>query len=342
MIEKNNKLTSLEEACCNHKIILNYSTGEYVCCKCGLVTDKQYVNSSFKMTNYDSQSKFNSSKHYVALGDRINVIDGMGSYIDYQYSNFFVDKNGQPISCKNQSLFKRLKYKHDIRAKLSNKETDFRALNTLNKIASKLELKDNIRDRAAYFYQKIIRNEMKITNHLTLAALCLLLAAREFKENGPLTVQEIANTFKKYGHRVSPRSIIQLSLKIKPEFPNIFNKKSRKSEEYMPRIISNVMNFQEIKSRLKSKNIDLRFYERNLLNESMNILKNLDNKSRGGRNPFILAVATVYAADQKISEKYRFKSILTQNLLSRCTQTAEYSIRDHWRTLLVQFIKNKK
>ena len=341
MNEKNNEALVIEDNCCRHKIILNYSTGEYVCCKCGLVTDKQYVNSSFKITNNESQSKFNSSKHYVALGERVNVIDGMGSYIDYQYSNFFIDKNGNPISSKNQNLFKRLKYKHNARAKLDKKETNFRALNTLNKIASKLELKDNIRDRAAYFYQKIVKNEKKrqITNHLTLAALCLLLAAREFKENGPLTVQEIANTFIKYGHRVSPRSIIQLSLKLKPIFPNLFKRRSRKSEEYMPRIISSIINSKEVRQRLQLKNIDLNFYERNLLKESMAILKKLDNASRGGRNPFILAVATVYAADQKISQKFQMKSILTQKILSKCTQTAEYSIRDHWRTLLFQYIK---
>ena len=179
-----------------------------MCSKCGLVTDKQYVNSSYQMLDYDSQSRFNSSKHYVALGERVNVVDGMGSYIDYQFSNFFIDKNGHPISGKNQSLFKRLKYKHNTRAKLGNKETNYRALNTLNRVASKLELRDNIRDRAAYFYQKIVKREEKkeITNHLTLAALCLLLAAREFREKGPLTVQEIAGVFKKLGHRVSPRS----------------------------------------------------------------------------------------------------------------------------------------
>ena len=340
MIKENKNALKLENDYCKHEIILNYSSGEYVCCKCGLVTDKQYVNSSFKITNYDSQSKFNSSKHYVALGDRINVVDGMGSYIDYQYSNFFIDKNGNPISSKNQNLFKRLKYKHNARAKLGNKETNYRALNTLNRAASKLELKDNIRDRAAYFYQKIVKNEEKkeITNHVTLAALCLLLAAREFKENGPLTVQEIANMFKKLGHRVSPRSIIQLSLKLKPKFPEIFMKKSRKSEEYLPRIISSVINSRTVISRLNMKKVDIEFYERVLYKESSSILKKLDYDARGGRNPYILAVATIYAADQKISQKYKIKSILTQKILSNCTKTAEYSIRDHWRTLLFQFI----
>ena len=290
------------------------------------------------MLNSDSQSRFNSSKHYVALGERVNVVDGMGSYIDYQFSNFFVDKNGHPISGKNQSLFKRLKYKHNSRAKLGKKETNYRALNTLNRVASKLELQDNIRDRAAYFYQKIVKKEEKkeITNHLTLSALCLLLAAREFRENGPLTVQEIANVFKKLGHRVSPRSIIQLSLKLKPKFGDIFSRKSRKSEEYIPRIVSNIINSKNVRLRLKAKDVDFLFYERAIYKESMQILKNLDDESRGGRNPYILAVATTYAADQKISQKYDMKSILTQKILSLCTQTAEYSIRDHWRTLLIK------
>ena len=117
-----------------------------------------------------------------------------------------------------------------------------------------------------------------------------------------------------------------------------FAKRSRKSEEYIPRIVSNVINSKDVINRLKIKDVDKDFYERILHKESLNILKILSYESRGGRNPFILAVATIYAADQKISQKYGIKSILTQKILSQCTQTAEYSIRDHWRTLLFQFI----
>ncbi|MHA1381757.1 MAG: TFIIB-type zinc ribbon-containing protein [Candidatus Helarchaeota archaeon] len=343
MNNENVQIQVLDSTCEHCDIVLDFSRGEYICTNCGLVISQHYVAPTYKMNPIGDDKLNNTGRYYISLGERLHMIDGLGSFIDYEHSNFFTDSQGIPLSAKYQALFKRLKY-YDLRARIAKKETDYRALKTLNNAIQKLNLSTQIRDRAAYFYHKIIKDKKKskITNHILLIALCLLLSIREYKENAPVTIQELAKTFRTLGHRVSERSIIQLSLKIRPIFKELFTNKIRRSEEYLLRIISNVMKYEKIISRLKYYNIDSSKYERDLINKTRYILKNICIKMRGGRNPYIFAVASVYAADQLISFKQKIHSALTQKLLSEATNCAEYSIRDHWRGLLYNFVKKNK
>ncbi|MHA1314446.1 MAG: hypothetical protein ACTSSI_00105 [Candidatus Helarchaeota archaeon] len=343
MIKKSVKEIQNLDLECEHEPFLDEIRGEYTCSKCGLVLSTLYISPSYQLNenNFDTS---NSSRNYVALGDRVNIVDGLGSFIDYQYSSYFLDKKGLPVSAHYQTLFKRLKYRYDLRARICNRETHYRALKTLNKIVSFLNLNDKIRDRAAYFYQKIIKNEEKkeITNHLALVALCLLLATREYKEKAPITIQEITKAFQKLGHRVSERSLIQLALKIRPKYNHLFLKQTRLSEHYMPRIISQVINNPEIRERLAIYNRNIEDYQKKLRIISQKILSEINKEMRGGRNPHIFAVAVLYCADQIISKREKKHAILTQKLLSRATNAAEYSIRDHWRAILYEYFKKAR
>ncbi|NVM01092.1 MAG: hypothetical protein HWN67_02040 [Candidatus Helarchaeota archaeon] len=341
MNDRKSQIQILGVECKHNDVILDFSRGEYICSNCGLVMSQQYVPPTYKMNPIINDKISNTSRHYISLGDRLHIIDGLGSFIDYEHSSFFSDSQGIPLSAKSQALFKRLKY-YDLRARIAKRETDYRALKTLNQVIPKLNLNSKIRDRAAYIYHKIIKDKEKITNHILLIALCLLLAVREYKDLAPVTIQEIAKTFRILGHRVSERAMIQLSLKMRPKFRTFFKNKIRRSEEYISRIISNVMKYPKVNLRLKNYNVNPTTYERELTRETRMILKNIDFKKRGGRNPYIFTVATVYAADQKISSKLNSHSILTQKILSEATNCAEYSIRDHWRGLLYDFIKKMK
>ena len=82
----------------------------------------------------------------------------------------------------------------------------------------------------------------------------------------------------------------------------------------MSRIISDVVKYSKVKSRLSNYDIDPIKYERDLIREVNAILKIIDTKARGGRNPYIFAVASVYAADQMISFKQKVHTILTQKI----------------------------
>jgi len=327
---------------CKHEVILDPIKGEYICVECGLVINKEYVPPSYKINEFNNTGHRNSTSSFVALGDRLNIVDGLGSYMDYQFSSYFHDKNGLPLSSKKQALFKRLKYRYDLRARIDKQETDYRTLMTLNRICSMMEsINQNMKNRAAYLYQKFIKKLKKgeFYNHLNLIAVCIYLAAKETKDSAPLTVKEIATAFKKLNHRVSTKSIIKTALLIKPKFQEIFQShKSTKSEEYLPKIIHKITTNNEIRNRLKKLGISEFEYEKALLNESQNILFQIPDDKRGGRNPYILAVATIYAADQNLSKNWKRRAILTQHLLSLITGTAEYSVRDHWRGLLYNYL----
>jgi len=326
----------------NHEIILDSIRGEYICIKCGLVLSREFVQPSYKINPHDVIEQSSSGRHFVALGDRLNIVDGLGSYMGFQFSSYFHDKNGLPLSSKKQALFKRLKYRYDIRARIDKQETDYRTLMTLNRICAILEpINANIKNRAAYIYQKFSKNLQKgeFYNHLNLIAVCIYLAIKESKYNSPLTIKEIANAFQKLNHRVTTKSIIRTALKIKPKFTELFQShKTSKSEEYLSKVINKIISTPEIKKRLLRIQKTEFEYEKALLHQSRLILQQISDKERGGRNPYILAVATIYAADQIISKNWGKKPILTQHLLSVITETAEYSVRDHWRGLLYNSI----
>jgi transcription initiation factor TFIIIB Brf1 subunit/transcription initiation factor TFIIB len=324
---------------CTHQPVLDEVRGEYICCKCGLVMEKQYVVPSYQM-NENNTNNFNSSKHYVALGKRLNMVDGLGSFIDYQYNSRFSDSSGKSLSANKQILYKRLKYFYDIRSRYVNQETDYNIFNLLNRVVNHLKLSDNIRDRAAYFYNKITSEVSKedITNHIILIAMCIFIAIREYKHNAPITIQEISEIFENLGHRVSPRTIIREIQKVKPIVGDIFTTKTRKSEDYINRIVSKVINSNTVLDRLFKYKEEINSYKIYLQKKSYEILEDIELKTRGGRNPYIFAVAILYTGDQLLSKIKNRRAILTQKILSDVCDCAEYSIRDHYKFIKENYL----
>ncbi len=118
---------------------------------------------------------------------------------------------------------------------------------------------------------------------------------------------------------------------------------SLKSEKYLPRFINEIITHQSLKERLIKKGIkwNLSKYKKELTIMAEFLLKNLNRKQRGGRNPLILAGAIIYCADKILAIKNSQKKILTQKLISSATKIAEYSIRDHYVSLLKPiFLRN--
>ncbi|TFF88765.1 MAG: transcription initiation factor IIB family protein [Promethearchaeota archaeon] len=327
---------------CEHSPILDEIRGEYICSKCGLVIKKQYVSPSYQM-NETTSNDFKNNKHYVALGKRLNMVDGLGSFIDYQYKSKFNDSSGKVLSPKKQVLYKRLKYFYDIRSRYVNQETDYNVFNLLNRVTAKLKLSDNIRDRAAYFYNKITTEVSKddITNHIILIAMCIFVAIREYKHNAPVTIQELANIFEDIGHRVSPRTILREIQKVSPYVGNLLNPQTRKSEDYINRIISKIINSNVVLERLFKYDEEVNNYKIYLQNKCFSLFKKFNIKKRGGRNPYIFAVAILYTSDRIFAKQKHRRSILTQKILSDVCDCAEYSIRDHFKFIKSEFLREK-
>ncbi|MEM2144529.1 MAG: hypothetical protein QW279_04150 [Candidatus Jordarchaeaceae archaeon] len=315
---------------CSSSLVLH--SGEYVCSNCGLVVSKQYLAPAFNI--HQESPLIRQYKHSVALGERVHIVDGMGSYIDFQRTPFFFDGQGTPLPSDKQALYRKLKFRYSLRLRIGKKESDYRALKSLSHVTSMLQISDTVRDRAAYIYQKAVKKtDKKISNHIVLVAACLFFAIREYKELAPVTIQELVQSFKKLGHRINVKKVIRTALELRSSFIQK-HPKIRKSEEYLFRIISDIVSSPVIENRLKERGLTTEDYRNLLVQKSYSILTNLETTDRGGRNPYIFAVSTIYCADHMISKKLGKKPILTQKILAKITKVAEYSIRDHYTSVL--------
>jgi transcription initiation factor TFIIIB Brf1 subunit/transcription initiation factor TFIIB len=315
---------------CQGKIIVN--SFEKICRECGLVINNFFRESAFIFNNLKTKNCLN--KQYVALGERTDFIGGLGSFIDYEKSKYLKDKNGKLLSPDDQKLFRRLKKNYAQFLRIKNHETEYRVFNILNKITLYLNLNKNIRNNAAYYYKKIIKSEEKVINNISLIAFCIFLATRKEFHNAPITVNEISNAFQNFGHRVNPRLILRDGIKYKRHLND--DTTPHKSEDYLIRLVDEVINHKSLKERLKKKGIlwSKSEFQNSLIMKCRQILKKLPLWQRGGRNPFILTGAIIYLADKLLAKEFQQKAILTQKIISEATNIAEYSIRDHYVNLL--------
>jgi len=323
---------------CGSEIIT--SRHERVCINCGLVTGEIFSNPTYIMNN-STESTNISNKQYVALGERVNFIGGLGTCIDFENSYYLRDKNSNLLPPNSQKLFRRLKKNYSKFIRIKNFETEYRILKILNNVVLYLNLSNTIRNNAAYFYRKIIKLSPKIINNISLIAFCLFYSLRHNDQFIPISIKEISDIFQILGHRVTPRLIIRDGITYKKYLDK--RDSSLKSEHYLPRLINEIVSNEILKERLIKKGINwsINKYKKELTFMSENILKNLSRKQRGGRNPLILAGAIIYCADKILAIKNHQKKGLTQKLISSATKIAEYSIRDHYVSLLKPlFIEN--
>ncbi|MEM2143113.1 MAG: hypothetical protein QXQ81_07660 [Candidatus Thorarchaeota archaeon] len=266
---------------------------------------------------------------YVSLGNRPHIVDGLGSYIGYHRNRWFRDPHGQTLTEIAQRRFRRFTSIYDTRARVGRDEARYRALRTLNHVCRLLMLNEQVRDRAAYLYRKISSEaRSKIGNNVLLIAVCLLVAVREFRNDAPVTLEEISDVFEKCGHRVNVRAIVRGALLLKSVTG--YSPSIRKPDDYVPRVVSRLMNNAEVLRRIRLRGWESQEYKRELRNKVIEVLEIIPSSKRGGRNPFIFAVSAAYASDRLISERKGLRPVLTQKLTSNATDVAEYSIRDHY------------
>jgi len=329
-----------EEKCseCGGPVMTN--SFEITCKDCGLVLDNLYKESSYIFNNFDAKSNLN--KQYVALGERTDYIGGLGTFIDYENSKYLKDKMGKLLPPDEQKLYRRLKKNYSQFLRIKNHETEYRIFNILNKISIYLNLNKNIRNNAAYYYKKIIKNEERVINNISLIAFCIFYSVRKEYHNAPITINEISNAFQSFGHRVNPRLILRDGIKYKNHLNN--DSIPHSSEDYLNRLIDNIINYKDLEMRLAKKgNVwPKEDYKCKLTSKCRLILASLNKWERGGRNPFILTGAVIYLADKLLSKEFNQKTILTQKLISLATNIAEYSIRDHYVNLLKPIFMQKE
>ncbi|MFX0054687.1 MAG: hypothetical protein ACFFAX_00850 [Promethearchaeota archaeon] len=308
--------------------LITANQGYIVCVECGLVISREYVSPTYQMGEKVSDGAPDASV-YVSLGNRMHIVDGLGSYIGFHKDRYFQDAQGQTLTARSQKKFKRLKMIYSTRIRIGRNEAKYRALRTLNHVSKLLMLNEQVRDRTAYLYKKISsESSEKVNNNILLIAVCLLMAVREFKDGAPITLDEIANTFEKCGHRVNVRAIVREALKLKSltgVAPEI-----RRPDDYVPRVLSMLMNSEKVLKKVIARGWESKKYENALRDKILEVLEMIPASKRGGRNPFIFTVSAAYASDRLVADEHGKRSVLTQKLASEATQVAEYSIRDHF------------
>lgn len=310
--------------------------GEFVCTNCGVVNQIAFISK-----NVENQISWD---HEMSPGKRVHIVDGLGSYIGYHNDGYFQDGKGSTLTSKKQFKFRKLKKRYNLRIKISNHETDYRSLMSLNRVSSYLKLSDSVKKRAAYLYKIVTNAERakkieKISNHIVLAALCLMVAIRESASNAPIRLSEIISIFKDLGHRVSGKSIIKLAQSLPSELG--ITLRIRKSEHYLQRIVSTIVESTKIQKRLNKAEINFKDYKQKILKLAIEILEDTNLRARGGRNPYIFAVSVVYCADRILGKLDNRRQILTQKTLAEICDVAEYSIRDHHRTVLKEKLNER-
>ena len=316
------------ESCPDCDGFLVTSQGHIVCAECGLVISREYVLPTYQMGERPSGDSPDASM-YVSLGNRMHIVDGLGSYIGFHKDRYFQDAQGQALSGRMQKKFKRLKVIYSTRIRIGKNEAKYRALRTLNHVSKLLMINEQVRDRTAYLYKKVVNEAREnVSNNILLIAVCLLMAVREFKDEAPITLDEIADVFEKYGHRVNVRAIVREALRLKSLTG--YSPEIRRPEDYVPRVISMLMNSPRVIKKVQSRGWDTKDYENALRNKTLDVLKLIPASKRGGRNPFIFTVSAAYASDRLIATQHGKRAVLTQKLTSIATEVAEYSIRDHF------------
>lgn len=296
------------------------SESHYVCPNCGLVIEQLMVPPLYHV-----------SSNEPIRGAWVYPETQTGSYIDYKDAFTFKDPKGNVLPPHSQSVYKRLKLKalHDKVRVLS--ATHYRALYALKRVTEHLGLPVIVRERAAKMYRKIVR-DTEVSNNILLIAACLLHAVREQKNCALVTLTEITEAFTSLGYRVTPKKLLRTSFIVRKAMG--VHQRLRKSEEYLPRAISTLLESENVLLKLKERGINATEYKAQLTSFCLKILSDIKVNERGGRRPYTFLAAVIYCADKLLALKRGHPPILTQKLVAETLGVAEYSLRDHYNTVL--------
>jgi Leucine-rich repeat (LRR) protein/transcription initiation factor TFIIIB Brf1 subunit/transcription initiation factor TFIIB len=304
----------------------NYAE-DIICDECGLVveTGDIFEYNGDHLNAYEVELEVNA---FQQPGDEASLL---GSFINPLNNQLLVDGRNAPLTPACQKKFKRLKRLYELQLKIQKRENDYRVLKILKKIVIMFSLSGSVKVRAAYFYQKIKNSASYIRNHVSLIGFCIFYASRDFKQNAPLSIREISRALQYLGHRVEPRHIIQDSIEYQRYL--VVRTIPHKSEDFIPRFINGVICDNLAINRLKNITPEwtIEAYRLALDHKCHTLLKFINSRIRGCRNPFILAATTVYCADKIIAIERGTPSVLTLKIAADAMQVPARSISEHYR-----------
>jgi transcription initiation factor TFIIIB Brf1 subunit/transcription initiation factor TFIIB len=283
---------------------------EEVCPNCGLIiTQDNLVDSSF-LLNMTQRSSESFHEQFVALGKQVNRPICLGTQIQS-----FTDYKGLFMTASNIKKFDQLRHLQKITA-MAGHEDEYRIITMITKICRKLELPQYVEQNACYRWRKIATEA--IVNHVSMAATCIYIAAKGFRVPCPLKV--LLQACRDEGHRVSARLILRDSMN------KTMKGKAATPREYLDTVLGQLRSFFE--ERVRTKGLNPNEWLSELDRQAKRITDYYAKHQHAKTNPYITAVALVYAAEYKIQKEQGWGRVFTQATLAECIGVDDYSIRD--------------
>ena len=257
--------------CNGRRVVFDHGTGEKICTGCGIVlsVEREYIDplldTNTNLSNMNLGTPSSLAHHDKNLSTMIS------------YSN--VDADGVAISVDQRSAIQRMRRWN----KISNNNRSYHrnlknAFAVLIRIKDKLSLSENIIEKSAYYYRKILdQNLIKGRSIRGFVVACVYVSCREM--NVPRTIEEIAeisNTDKIFAGKCY-RLLVR---KLKVRLPSI------DSTSHLARIANNAG-----------------ISERTLRHAVQMMSQIRDDPISFGKDPCAIAVAVLYGACLDKGEK---------------------------------------
>ncbi len=299
--------------------------GFMVCVECGLINAKLFVSSDPQSQIAFVDKNHRENRKHLYVGE-------LGSYIfpKYQLMN-------QGVSPETMRKYRRLERKYQIPLRISEKQTHVNTIKVLKRIFAELEISEELQEKTLRIYWKAVNKaEHKITNHILLGALSLLIAVRGAGRRAPYTLGEIIQVFQVRGHRVSNRSLLRLAQELQL-FPKGAN---RKSQDYLPRFVGKLRQSKQVQEMVSQRyGMPVNKYFALLERIASTLLQLVKQRSRSSARPFGLAATAIYGADRVIASILHKQNILTQEMCNKILGVSQFTIRDHSYKLFQGFYK---
>jgi len=328
----------LNNKCSECNTTLTQNSFERVCPNCGLV-DSIIFHDSLAVTGkapFDINHSICKSYQYASIGNTLINQFNLGTVINLDYRGFR-DINGCKIPLHNSRYFNRINKCKNMYMGIDNSNRK-RLQTILERVCRYLSLSRSIRSDIAYMFKKITKNE-KVSNKVICLSFCVYYIIREKHGYLGITIHDIANAFKQFGHHTSPKLIVKRWFEFKKYIKQIT---PIGLKQYIERDIMAICKNSTIKDRLRDKgfNESIEVYKKELLEISDKIM-NIVIKSGNGRRPTSLSSSIIYTADILIARKNKHKRILTQKILGKYLNISDFTIRDCYNNFLKPLIVNR-
>jgi transcription initiation factor TFIIIB Brf1 subunit/transcription initiation factor TFIIB len=304
--------------------IIKTPEGELVCSSCGLVKGHELMEPEYTLSAIETNRVRYVSYVYT---DKASVVYGVGSKINAKQSN---------------NNIKRLNnYDKKIKIEDSGRIIEKRILSSMELVASKLEIPNDVLKRSIIIYAKTLRilnrEKKKISgvNKYALSAASLITAVWESGQMKPLTLSEIADLYKELGHRVDNRNIAWALIHTRKMMQRHVTLNER-IQVYIDRITSQlyINTSMRIKIRRVIRGMDLNTYIQSIRKKALEILNSLSLNVYQSKNPYIIAASLIYIAEKIVSKELKTRSLFSHRILSTITGLSDYSIRDNAQNIL--------